>query len=124
MFMNILRAGSSTAMKVFKIYRPLRVVGIVFAIAVLILLAWLGWTYRHSALLTVEGVGIFFLSLAVATLFGKLVMQIVWFRQTLLKIAFGVGMAFFGFLVARLHLHVFNPLYLRLGSLRNLRAAE
>ena len=43
-------------------------------------------------------------------------MKVVWFRQTLMKILFGIGMSLFGFPVARLHLHVFNLIYLRLGS--------
>ena len=64
------------------------------------------------------------LTTVVAVIFGKLVMKIVWVRQTLMKIAFGIGMSVFGFLVARLHLHVFNPLYLRLGSMQRIHAEK
>ncbi|GAA4352617.1 hypothetical protein GCM10023165_42100 [Variovorax defluvii] len=39
------------------------------------------------------------------------------YRKTLRDIALGIGMAFFGFVVARLHLHVFDPLFLRQGRL-------
>ena len=90
----------------------------VIAIVVISLLGYFGWKYRDLALLTVGSVGTFVLMTVLAAIFGKLVMQIVRFRQTLTKIAFGVGMSLFGFLIARLHLHVFNPLYLRLGAIQ------
>jgi len=46
-------------------------------------------------------------------LLGKLLS----YRKTLREILLGVGMATVGFLFARLHLHVFDPLFLRQGRL-------
>jgi hypothetical protein len=116
-FMRILEVGGQTALKVWRLHKPLRILGMVIAVAAIGALCYCGWKYRSFPLLTVRSVGVIVLTMVVAAVFGKLVMQIVWFRQTLTKIAFGIGMSIFGFLVARLHLHVFNPLYLRLGSI-------
>jgi predicted acylesterase/phospholipase RssA len=124
MFMRILQAGSKTALKVWYLYKPLQVIGLTIALVAIGLLIYFGWQCRHCALLTVGGVGIVLFTTLVAVIFGKVVMQIVWFRQTLMKIAFGIGMAVFGFLIARLHLHAFNPLYLRFGRLEHLAAQD
>ena len=121
MFMRILKVGGQAALKVWHLYKPLQVLGTIIALLVLGLLVYYGWQNRDYALLTVGGVGAFVLTTLVAVFIGKIVMQIVWYRQTLMKIAFGIGMSLFGFLVARLHLHVFNPLYLRLGKLERLQ---
>ena len=59
---------------------------------------------------------------AVATaLFGKWVMRIARFRETINKILTGIGMSLLAFLLARLHLHVFDRIYLRLGRLKRLK---
>lgn len=118
MFMRILKVGSNTPFKIWYLYKPLRLLGLIILAAAIGVLCYFGWIYRDSTLLTVEGVGAIVLTTAVAVIFGKLVMKIIWFRQTLMKIVFGIGMSVFGFLVARLHLHVFNPIYLWLGSMQ------
>ena len=43
-------------------------------------------------------------------------MRLVQYRKTLSDIAIGIGMGLFGFLAARLHVHVFDRLYLHLGK--------
>jgi len=117
-FMRILQIGSQPAFKVWRLSRPLKFLGAIIAIAVIVALAYVGWKNQNYALLTVKSVGVFMLTMVVVAIFGKLVMQIVWLRQTLTKIAFGLGMSVFGFLVARLHLHIFNPIYLRIGAIQ------
>jgi predicted acylesterase/phospholipase RssA len=124
MFMRILQVGSKTALKVWYLHKPLQVLGAIIAVIAIGALCYFAWKYWDSALLTVGGVGGIVLTTVVAAIFGKLVMKIVWFRQTLMKILFGIGMSLFGFLVARLHLHVFNPLYLRLGSMKRIHQAK
>jgi hypothetical protein len=119
-FMRILKVGSSTALKVWQLHKPLRIGGAIVAAVALAGLAYLGWMFRDHALLTVEGVGLFVLTALVTIVFGKTVMKIVWFRKTLIDIGLGIGMALFGFLVARVHLHIFNKLYLRLGRMERL----
>jgi len=124
MFMRILKVGSLTPLKVWYLCKPLTVLGLIIALIALLALARFGYQHQDVALITVRDIGVFILTLLVVTFFGKVVMQIVWFRQTLGKFAFGVVMSMFGFMVARLHLHVFNPLYLRLGKLDRLRGSK
>ncbi len=116
-FMRVLEVGSRVALKVWFLSRPLRIMGTLIAIAVVVFVAYFAWENRSQSLLTVEGVGIFILTLVVTVLFGKLVMKIVWLKQTLGKIAFGIGMSLFGFLISWLHLHVFDRIYLYLGRI-------
>jgi len=44
------------------------------------------------------------------------------YRKTVREVAFGIGMATVGFLLARLHLHVFDRLFLRQGRLGRIRS--
>jgi hypothetical protein len=45
-------------------------------------------------------------------------------RDTLSRIAVGIGMSLFGCLLARLHLIVFDRLFLRLGSFERFQKQE
>ena len=120
LFMRILQVGSRTALKIWYLSKPLRLIGMLVAIVAGALLIYLAWENRNLVLLTVKGVGNFVLATLVTVLFGKLVMRIVWFRQTLMKIAFGIAMSVVGFFVARLHLHLFDKFYLYLGRAERL----
>lgn len=117
---RILRVGRNSGFKVWLLSKPLRVIGLIIAAAGIAGLLYLGWLFRDQSLLTVRDIGIALLAVLVSYVFGKLVMRIVWLRQTLTKIAVGIGMSVIGFLLARLHLHVFNVLYLRLGKIERL----
>ncbi len=123
-FMDILKIGSNTAFKVWFLHKPLKKLGLIIAIAVTAALCYFSWKYSDSALLTVKDVTMVVLTAVITAIVGKLVMKVVWFRQTVTKIALGIGMSLFGCLIARLHLHVFNPLYLRLGGLKSLLKKE
>jgi hypothetical protein len=52
------------------------------------------------------------------------VAKLVNYRKTATEILIGIGMATVGFLVARLHLHVFDKLFLWQGSLSALRRRQ
>ena len=58
--------------------------------------------------------GLALLSLLGLGFVGKLVR----YRKTATEILIGIGMAIFGFVLARLHLHVFDKLFLWQGQLR------
>ena len=118
--MRILSVGRNSGFKVWLLCKPLRVIGLMIAAAGIAGLLYLGWLFRDRSLLTVREIGVALLAVLVSYVFGKLVMRIVWLRQTLTKIAVGIGMSVIGFLLARLHLHVFNVLYLRLGKIERL----
>ena len=52
--------------------------------------------------------------------YGRDVMKAIRWRDTLRSVVVGVCMAFGGFVVARVHLHVFDKWYLRFGKIRSL----
>jgi hypothetical protein len=55
---------------------------------------------------------------AIAGRRGDPLLKVVHWRDTVRNIAIGVSMSIFGFWLARLHLHVFDRLYLRYGKLQ------
>jgi hypothetical protein len=51
------------------------------------------------------------------TVVGPALLRAVRFPKTFQQIAIGLGMALFGFAVARLHLHFFDKIFLREGRI-------
>jgi predicted acylesterase/phospholipase RssA len=137
---RLLDAGASLAFKVWKLSLPLRILKWTLLAAVLAAIVWLfagRWNEslipaaatRWATSWTFKKVGIFVLStlaVAVVTAAGnaligqkrfKNVLRVAQWRDTLKSIAIGVGMSFAGCFLARLHLWVFDRLYLRCGKL-------
>ncbi|MDQ5835965.1 MAG: patatin-like phospholipase family protein [Acidobacteriota bacterium] len=88
------------------------------------------WVYEWAGKnLTFKGVAVFVLTFAAFALLaafinfligkarGKYIMRVVKWRDTVNYIAIGILMSVAGWLVARLHLHAFDPLYLRYGRI-------
>jgi predicted acylesterase/phospholipase RssA len=135
---RLLNVAASCAFKVWNLSAPLRCMkwvicaGAFFAIVRLFYLRWDSHIIpaRVESYLTYRTVGmgvltvIFFAVLAavfkavMGPKLGKGIMRMVRWRDTFKYILAGLGMSTIGFLVARLHLHVFDKLYLCLGSLK------
>ena len=122
--LKILEVGSATAFKVWNLWTPLKVARIILALAALGGLVWAYFEFRQVSLLSVGQIGVFVsgavLTAVLTAVLGKWIMRVVRFHETMTKILIGVGMSAVGFLVARLHLHVFDKIYLRLGRLDRL----
>jgi NADH:ubiquinone oxidoreductase subunit 6 (subunit J) len=108
--------------KVWLLMRQLQIVAGVLAVVVLWLLVvaaydrWDGALFTYT--LTVKEAGLA-VGLAVLSLLGLgFVGKLVRYRKTATEIVIGIGMALFGFVLARLHLHVFDKLFLWQGQLR------
>jgi hypothetical protein len=75
--------------------------------------------------ITLWGIGVFIATSLVVSLatyvVGKWVMRVAHLRETLTLIAIGVGMALLGWIAARIHLHIFDPMFLRGGSLERFK---
>ncbi|MCH7473612.1 MAG: patatin-like phospholipase family protein [Gemmatimonadetes bacterium] len=119
--LRILEVGSATAFKVWNLWTPLKVARVILALAALGGLAWAYVQFRDASLLSVKQIGLFVLGAVLTAVLGKGLMRIVRFRETITKILIGVGMSVVGFLVARIHLHLFDRIYLRLGRLKRLK---
>jgi hypothetical protein len=112
----LLEAGSGRAFKIWKLYQPLKLAGWVLGSAALIAFLWASWHWSGVSLLNLGAVGMIVVTLLAAVIVGKAIVKIVKFRDTLVTIGLGAGMGLIGWLVARLHLHVFDPFFVKYGQ--------
>ena len=120
-----LRVANFLAFKVWMLTRRLQIFG---GVLVLTLLALLGVTvFDHWGTLQSVKYELTFgkaaLTLVTTALsLGGLgiISKLINYRKTVQELLIGIGMAFFGFLIARLHLHVFDRLFLWQGKLKRL----
>ncbi len=123
---KLLGVSGSKAFKIWMLSTPLKILAVVLGVAAAALLVYAFIRYRHLPLvqtITLGTIGVallLYLLTQVATMvLGKNVMMVIKLRSTIIRIAVGVGMALLGFLAARLHLHVFDKMFLNRGSLDN-----
>jgi hypothetical protein len=95
---------------------PLKILAAVLAVAAAVGLVWLFGKYWSASLVKVSTLGWIAIGAAGTAVLGKCFMRIVQFRSTLQKIGIGVGLALVGWLLARLHIWVFDRLFLRNGK--------
>jgi hypothetical protein len=136
---RVLEVASSRTFKAWKLLPSLRVLRWVLAAAAVAGVAWFVYSRQHQAALpaaattlTLGAVGWFLLAWAggmaltfvanrvLGRRYGRAATKVIRWRETLRSVAIGVAMAFGGFLLARLHLHVFDKEYLRYGRVRSL----
>ena len=115
--LNLLKVGSQRAFKIWKLSIPLKITSWILGALALILLLWACWKWSSVALLTLGTIGTTVALVIAGAIFGKTVMRLVRYRDTLTDIAIGVGMSLFGWILARIHLHVFDKWYLRAGKI-------
>ena len=116
--LELLKVAGNTALKIWLLSKPLKVVGIIIALAAVIafLLASLRWHYLP--LITLGMIGTSLLFFIIGLFVGKTILHIVRFRETFTQIIIGVVMALVGWILARMHLHIFDRLFLRRGRLK------
>ncbi|HJU56609.1 MAG TPA: patatin-like phospholipase family protein, partial [Pyrinomonadaceae bacterium] len=121
-----LRVASQVA---FKIWRLRRVLQIFAAALALFVIGVVGYgifnvltseTLRTKPLVTFGQIVWAFITMILIVLgsliLGSVLMKLVRYKKTLTRALVHFGMSIFGFLIARLHLHVFDWMYLRMGS--------
>ncbi len=127
---KLLSVSNNIAFKVWLLSTPLKILAglIGMTLALLIIFAFI--RYHDSLILqsiTLGAIGIslltFILTQVATMLFGKNFMRVVQFRSTLIRILIGIVMAALGCWLARLHLHIFDRMFLRRGNLDNFKAA-
>jgi hypothetical protein len=116
--LELLKVAGNTALKIWLLSKPLKVAGIIIGLAALVafLLASLKWP--SFPLITFGMIGASLLFFIIGLFVGKTILHIVRFRETFTQIIIGVAMALVGWILARLHLHVFDKWYLRAGRMR------
>jgi hypothetical protein len=137
---RLLEVGASGGFKVWKLSPVLRALRVVLALSVVGGAAWLVVQRWETTLLpafiaslTVKVVSISVLTVAltaavafvldrvVGKRFSTGIMRVVRWRETLRSVLTGIGMATLGFLIARVHLHVFDRWYLHRGRMAERR---
>jgi hypothetical protein len=119
-----LKVADMLFFKVWLLMRRLQILGGVLAVLLLCLLGYAVYTWWEGELftLTVKEV-VIAAALAVLSLLGLgIVGKVLNYRKTATEILIGIGMATLGFIFARLHLHVFDKLFLWQGKLQRLLA--
>ncbi len=138
-FAKLLDVAGQRAFKVFRMSPVLKVASLLFGLAGLAGLGWLFYAWRQSPVLPVPALGLTMqgaigltlgmigLVVAGAALLiagGKLLMKITRSRYTIVKVGLGFAMALIGWIFVRLHLHVFDKLFLWYGSIKRLARSE
>lgn len=135
-----LLVGAAIPFKVWQLSRTLQVLAWCLAAAAVGVAVWGLWFYRHLRLgnaiagdatigtaaasagaIACTAVLAFVVNRLLGPTTGAGVMKAVRWRETLQSIAAGISMALGGWLIARLHLHIFDRWYLRCGKLQRLR---
>ncbi len=132
---RLLDTSNMLAFKIFRQLPPLKhtkgfliwLALVLLMLAILVSIVWMVLSSPNLVVvptITLGAMGKWILGLIVifvATLiFGSLIKIARW-RETLARIAFGVIMSVFGWLTARIHLHIFDRMFLNFGSLDNFR---
>ena len=115
--LKILKVAHLAAVKIWVLSKALQRTGGVVALFAAVLLVCLAIRYSDFPLLTVGMVGSAIMATVVAALLGKTVFKILWWRETFLRTAAGVILGLVGWMIPRLHLSVFDRLFLRRGSI-------
>jgi hypothetical protein len=123
---RLLGVSGSLAFKIWKLKKWLQHLAILLAVAALALGGLAVVTYWDSVLLKAVTVGALVMILvsvgltALGTaLVGKKVMRVARLRETLARATFGFVVGIVGWIAARLHLLVFDPMFLREGNMKN-----
>jgi len=114
---KLLKVAGNTALKIWLLSKPLKVVGMIIALAAVIAFLAVSFKWPALPLITLGMIGTSLLFFIIGLFVGKTILRIVNFRETISQIAIGVGMSLLGWGVARLHLHVFDKWYLRAGRI-------
>ena len=84
----------------------------------MILLLGACWKWSSVEVMTLGMIGPTVAVTIAGAIFGKTVMRVVRYRDNLSEIAIGVGMLLVGWILARIHLHIFDRIYLRKGRIK------
>jgi tetratricopeptide (TPR) repeat protein len=121
--LEILGVGAQKAFKIWRLSRPLQLLAVALAVVIAAGFAVAWWSLRGRMFfipVPVDSVGWTLLVFGGGAALGKMAMWIFDSRHTLSRIAFAIGMSLLGFLAARLHLWLFDPLFLETGKVENL----
>jgi predicted acylesterase/phospholipase RssA len=138
---NLLKVAASLAFKIWKLSRLLRACSIAAAVVLIALLGWYCWENREKLIFSIDPgepggsllqltwglaakmVGVI-AALSLMPAFARNFLRLDDYRKTAYEITVGAAMSVLGWLAAQLHLLVFDKLYLRWGSQKQLLGSQ
>jgi predicted acylesterase/phospholipase RssA/tetratricopeptide (TPR) repeat protein len=118
---RLLKVSNCLAFKVWKLVPALKIVGFAILALLAIAILWAAFFRQDINLITLRELVVMALAAGAAYIVGENLVRVVRFRDTLQQILIGLGMCFGGVAIARLHLWFFDPLYLKLGKVEQLK---
>ena len=120
-----LSVSGSLGFKIWKLSMPLKITSWVLAAAAIAFAVWACFRWASKVVvepITLWDIGAFIASTVAFSLLtyliGKKLMRIVRLRETLIRVAIGLGVTLLGWFASGIHLLFFDPLFLRQGSLK------
>ncbi|MDD5320129.1 MAG: patatin-like phospholipase family protein [Methylococcales bacterium] len=116
-----LRVADKLFLKIWLLSKPLQLAGILILVVLLALLAFISYAWWSVPFSTTWGkiVSALF-TLALGATVWKPIAKFVHYRKTAEEILIGIGMVFLGSWLAKIHLKVFDRLFLAQGSLKGI----
>ncbi len=125
-----LQASNSLAFRIWKISRVLKLASVVLAVAAVVLAVWAWWNWAAATIaipaVSIWNLGIFVGVIVAAVLLVIFVLKemgIVRMTETLIRSAMFLVIGPLGAVAALIHLHIFDRLFLRDGSLKSFNKA-
>jgi len=122
--MELLRVANFQAFKIWRLSRSLRVLAWFLGAVAIVGATWACYSWRNYPLLTPGRIGVAALIALGTALLGSRVMSVIRYKDTAERIAIGIGLGLLGWLMALVHLLVFDRLYLRRGMLSRIFAIQ
>jgi len=122
-FEKLLRVGAQRAFKVWSLSKVLSAIAIALGVAALVLLVWGWFLLPDGPLLPFDRMWLASTVLGfAATLFlSKGLLVVIRYKTTVRKFLKDLGIALVGWIGARIHLTLFDPLFLRKGSIQKVQ---
>jgi hypothetical protein len=114
---RLLDIGKNAAFKIWYLSRPLQVTAAIAGLIALIAASWWAVANWSLHLLTVGVIAAPVFAAFAGLIVGKTVTRVVRYRETLGRIALGLGLALFGWLIAGIHLLIFDKWFLWRGRI-------
>jgi hypothetical protein len=112
-----LAIGSKQAFKAWYLSKGWSAAGIISIVCMSLALLYAGWLQRDTVLITVGGVGEAILGALAALIVGPTVVRVARLRQTIGQIGLVTAAALVAAIVFKVHLAVFDRIYLSFGRL-------
>jgi predicted acylesterase/phospholipase RssA len=121
---DLLIAANSAAFKIWRLSRPLKLFGLLLSAAAILAAGWACYHWRGVAVLTYGELGITALVAVATALVGGRLVDIARYKDTAERIGISIGMGVLGWLVALIHLLIFDRLYLGRGRLSRIAGIQ